>query len=168
MCEHRSSLSVQAREENVHCQEARSYTIPGVTAFTQACEASQPRSARVTGTLFGCVHTVARKRGVHHWPVWRTIFRNTRIPSIRPWIPVFCQGFPYSRWIPVFRMDSCIFRMDSCIFRMNSRIFRVDSRIRYGFRIPSMGSSDSYGFYGRSLGRSHQRSREFLAVFVIC
>ena len=33
-----------------------------ITAFTQACEASQPRSARVTGTLFGCVHTVARKR----------------------------------------------------------------------------------------------------------
>ena len=54
-------------------------------------------------------------RGVRHWPVWRTIFRNTRIPSIRPWIPVFCQGFPYSGWIPVFRMDSCIFQMDSRI-----------------------------------------------------
>ena len=33
------------------------------TAFTQACEASQPSSARVTGTLFGCIHTGARKRG---------------------------------------------------------------------------------------------------------
>ena len=71
-----------------------------------------------------------RYSGIHVFLVFGHGFpysaKDSRIPDgflYSGWIPV------YSRWIPVFRMDS---------------------RIRYGFRIPSMDSSDSYGFYGRS------------------
>ena len=69
--------------------------------------------------------------------------------------------------IPVFRMDSCIpdgFLYSGWIPEYTGWIpvFRMDSRIPACILWIHMDSA------GGARGRSHQRSREFLALFVIC
>ena len=67
------------------------------------------------------------------------VFRmDSCIPDGFLYIP---DGFPYSGWIPVFAMDS--------EFRLWILQIHMDSM-------------------GGARGRSHQRSREFLAALVIC